>query len=217
MRSATATTPSTPSAWPRTGRRHWADQRPTPTSTGMNPRSFGFTAPMNRTRRWTSRPLLVLIRRYAMSAARVTSGSAAGCTLEIATRGRRAVEKVERGRGQFPGEHKGVGSREPFSREHKGVGSLSREVLRVQENKGEENKGEENKECHAQMRRIADYGRSTPPSNNGFQRELWSTTGGFMSLPLSFADHRLAILVNQGSDPTVPYQALVIRESAKLC
>src|SRR5262249_24386910 len=29
-------------------------------------------------------------------------------------------------------------------------------------------------------------------------------------------DHRLAILVNQGSDPTVPYQALVIRESAKL-
>src|SRR5271166_1033011 len=29
-------------------------------------------------------------------------------------------------------------------------------------------------------------------------------------------DHRLAILVNQGSDPTVPYQALVIRESAML-
>jgi hypothetical protein len=29
-------------------------------------------------------------------------------------------------------------------------------------------------------------------------------------------DHRLAILVNQGSNPTVPYQALVIRESAKL-
>jgi hypothetical protein len=29
-------------------------------------------------------------------------------------------------------------------------------------------------------------------------------------------DHRFAILVNQGSDPTVPYQALVIRESARL-
>jgi hypothetical protein len=29
-------------------------------------------------------------------------------------------------------------------------------------------------------------------------------------------DHRVAILVNQGSDPTVPYQALVIRESAML-
>jgi hypothetical protein len=28
--------------------------------------------------------------------------------------------------------------------------------------------------------------------------------------------HRLAILVNQGSDPTVPYQALVTRESAML-
>jgi hypothetical protein len=29
-------------------------------------------------------------------------------------------------------------------------------------------------------------------------------------------DHRIAILVYQGSDPTVPYQALVIRESAML-
>jgi hypothetical protein len=29
-------------------------------------------------------------------------------------------------------------------------------------------------------------------------------------------DHRFAILVNQGSDPTVPYQVLVIRESAML-
>ena len=28
-------------------------------------------------------------------------------------------------------------------------------------------------------------------------------------------DHRLAMLVHQGSDPTPPYQALVIRESAK--
>jgi hypothetical protein len=31
-----------------------------------------------------------------------------------------------------------------------------------------------------------------------------------------WADHRLAILVDQGSYPTVPYQALVIRESARL-
>src|SRR5713101_662176 len=29
-------------------------------------------------------------------------------------------------------------------------------------------------------------------------------------------DHRFAMLVNQGSDPTLPYQALVIRESANL-
>ena len=38
----------------------------------------------------------------------------------------------------------------------------------------------------------------------------------FTSLPLSECDHRIAILVNQGSNPKVPYQALVIRESAKL-
>src|SRR5437899_12143353 len=38
----------------------------------------------------------------------------------------------------------------------------------------------------------------------------------FTSLPLSWCDHLIAILVNQGSNPTVPYQALVIRESAKL-
>src|SRR5260370_16905712 len=29
-------------------------------------------------------------------------------------------------------------------------------------------------------------------------------------------DHRLAILVHQGNDPTLPYQALVIRKSAML-
>jgi len=38
----------------------------------------------------------------------------------------------------------------------------------------------------------------------------------FTSLPLSWCDHLSAILVNQGSDPTVPYQALVIREGAML-
>ncbi len=38
----------------------------------------------------------------------------------------------------------------------------------------------------------------------------------FTSHPLSLCDHRLAILVHQGSDPTPPYQALVIRESAML-
>lgn len=30
-----------------------------------------------------------------------------------------------------------------------------------------------------------------------------------------FCDHRIAMLVHQGSDPTSPYPALVIRESAK--
>src|SRR5713101_6782771 len=36
------------------------------------------------------------------------------------------------------------------------------------------------------------------------------------ALPLSLCDHLIAILVNQGSNPKVPYQALVIRESAML-
>src|SRR5258708_33147023 len=60
------------------------------------------------------------------------------------------------------------------------------------------------------------YGRCTPPSANGLREESKSAVLGFTSLPLSLCDHRVAILVNQGSDPTVPYQALVIRESAKL-
>jgi hypothetical protein len=37
------------------------------------------------------------------------------------------------------------------------------------------------------------------------------------SQPLSLGNHLLARLVHQGSDPTLPYQALVIRESARLC
>jgi hypothetical protein len=52
---------------------------------------------------------------------------------------------------------------------------------------------------------------------NGYKKEFRSPVIGFTNLPLSLGDHRLAILVNQGSDPTVPYQALVIRESAMLC
>ena len=72
------------------------------------------------------------------------------------------------------------------------------------------------KECHAQMGRTGIYGRCTPPPNNGFKKELERTVLGFTSLPLSLYDHLIAILVNQGSDPTVPYQALVIRESAML-
>ena len=36
------------------------------------------------------------------------------------------------------------------------------------------------------------------------------------SHPLSCIGHRLAILVHKGSDPTLPYQALVTRESARL-
>jgi hypothetical protein len=74
----------------------------------------------------------------------------------------------------------------------------------------------ERKECHAGIGKTGVYGRSTPPSNNGFKRESGIPALGVTSLPLSMIDRRLAILVNQGSDPTVPYQALAIRESAML-
>ena len=47
-------------------------------------------------------------------------------------------------------------------------------------------------------------------------KELRERHTSFTSLPLSGCDHLIAILVNQGSDPTVPYQSLVIRESAML-
>jgi len=61
------------------------------------------------------------------------------------------------------------------------------------------------------------YGRCTRPSGDGLIG--WSgdgTADRCTGLPLSWGDHGLAILVYQGSDPTVPYQALVIRESARL-
>jgi len=60
------------------------------------------------------------------------------------------------------------------------------------------------------------YGRCTLPSANGFIKEYGERRALLHELPLSWCDHLIAILVNQGSDPTVPYQALVIRESAKL-
>jgi hypothetical protein len=44
---------------------------------------------------------------------------------------------------------------------------------------------------------------------DGYKKEFGSTVGGFTNLPLSLVDHLLAILVNQGSEPTVPYQALL--------
>jgi len=70
------------------------------------------------------------------------------------------------------------------------------------------------------------------PCSNGMSRELrtvyatvvkrffWKSRGapGLASRAClsRWIDHRFAVLVNQGSDPTVPYQALVIRESAML-
>ena len=43
-----------------------------------------------------------------------------------------------------------------------------------------------------------------------------NVTSPSQGISLALVDHRLAILVHQGSDPTLPYQTLVIRESAML-
>src|SRR5215471_12362411 len=66
------------------------------------------------------------------------------------------------------------------------------------------------------MRQSGIYGRCTPPSGNGFFESPRVPYAGPRTCLSRWIDHRLAILVNQGSDPTVPYQALVIRESAML-
>src|SRR5215212_8378890 len=75
MRSATGTTPSIPSALPRTGRRHSVGQQRTPTGTVMRRPSCGFTAAMGRTRRWTSERSHVSIRPCKMPNLTATSGS----------------------------------------------------------------------------------------------------------------------------------------------
>ena len=73
-----------------------------------------------------------------------------------------------------------------------------------------------NKDCHMGIGKTLNYARRTLRSQSGFfckhQGELLERTGQ----PLLLDDHLLARLVHQGSDPTLPYQALVIRESAKL-
>jgi hypothetical protein len=51
------------------------------------------------------------------------------------------------------------------------------------------------------------------------QRTAFMGNPTYMALwshPPSWSGHRLAILVHKGSDPTLPYQALVTRESASL-
>jgi len=63
------------------------------------------------------------------------------------------------------------------------------------------------------------------PSNTEFlravARRLFFGRQRLLSWPMNILsrddDHRLAMLVHQGNDPTLPYQALVIRESATLC
>jgi hypothetical protein len=60
------------------------------------------------------------------------------------------------------------------------------------------------------------YAQRTVRSKNGFfckhQGQLLEPTTSLSR----WGNHLLARLVHQGSDPTLPYQALVIRESAML-
>jgi hypothetical protein len=72
------------------------------------------------------------------------------------------------------------------------------------------------KDCHVGIGKTLNYAQRTARSKNGF---FASTRGQLLELTTSLSrwnDHRLARLVHQGSDPTLPYQALVIRESAML-
>jgi hypothetical protein len=76
---------------------------------------------------------------------------------------------------------------------------------------------EKTKDRHVGLGIFANYAPST-----GCLKDSFFKTGQGVAVeahePSSsrFVDHRLAILVHQGSDPTPPYQALVIRESAML-
>ncbi len=49
-----------------------------------------------------------------------------------------------------------------------------------------------------------------------FFKELGDSLLDSRAILFRLCDHRLAILVHQGNDPTLPYQALVIRKSAML-
>ncbi len=55
-----------------------------------------------------------------------------------------------------------------------------------------------------------------PPGDGFFDHVKVSTVERARTILSRFGDHLIAMLVHQGSDPTSPYQALVIRESAKL-
>jgi hypothetical protein len=72
------------------------------------------------------------------------------------------------------------------------------------------------KDCHGDMREQIERAQSTIRPTSGFfaheQGERMVPRGRLSR----WFDHRLAKLVHQGSDPTLPHQALVIRESVKL-
>jgi hypothetical protein len=77
-------------------------------------------------------------------------------------------------------------------------------------------KQRKNKDCHMGIGKTLNYAQRTARSKNGFFCEQQGQLLERTRQPLSLGDHLLARLVHQGSDPTLPYQALVIRESAML-
>jgi hypothetical protein len=72
------------------------------------------------------------------------------------------------------------------------------------------------KDCHIGIGKTRNYGRCTGRSKTVFFEGQGIAVGAREPASLVGGNHLLARLVHQGSDPTLPYQALVIRESAKL-
>src|SRR5579871_5814334 len=72
------------------------------------------------------------------------------------------------------------------------------------------------KDCHREMRERGWRARSTGRCKSGFFAHEQGEPVVSRNHLSRWFDHRLAKLVHQGSDPTLPHQALVIRESARL-
>jgi hypothetical protein len=74
---------------------------------------------------------------------------------------------------------------------------------------------EKEKDCHMGNGKTTRYVLSTVRRETAF-KECGDSRCGSRAILFRRYDHRLAILVHQGNDPTLPYQALVIRKSAML-
>jgi hypothetical protein len=72
------------------------------------------------------------------------------------------------------------------------------------------------KDRHVRIGKLTKRAVSTGPSCDGFFASNQGAPHERTSHLFRWCDHLLAILVHQGSDPTPPYQTLVIRKSATL-
>jgi hypothetical protein len=96
------------------------------------------------------------------------------------------------------------------------IASFSREQASAQEKPAPGVLKWEYKDCHVGIGNTAKYGRCTGRSMTVFFARARGSCWGTRTSLSRWGNHLLARLVHQGSDPTLPYQALVIRESAKL-